>query len=103
MTDNETIFTVEDEIDAAWALSGANRPVTEADSEAAREALTDYDFMPTMELEEIVGLGDKGTPEYEAAQRALLRRPEYRPGHSEGQFYRGHMSVPAPGKGKGMG
>ncbi|NQZ14785.1 MAG: hypothetical protein HRT94_08190 [Alphaproteobacteria bacterium] len=74
------------DVERAWALAEyegiAGGPVlSEAESAEIREGLTDYHFMPTAELEEMVGTADKGSKDYRMAQAVLLQRPqEYQPG-----------------------
>jgi hypothetical protein len=76
------------DIDTVWAQCNPNVGASLDESAQAVDELTDYHFMDTADLEQIVGLGEKGSAEYEAAQQVLLQRPrEYKPGKSGGLRY----------------
>lgn len=81
----------------AWALAehdgiAGGPALSEAESAEIREGLTDYHFMETVELEEIIGTADKESRDYRMAQAVLLQRPaEYQPGKSGIRYFGADM------------
>jgi len=89
-------------VDDAWEIAEADGLaggviLSEAESAEIRDGLSDYHFMDTATLEEMVGTSGKDSRDYRMAQAVLLQRPaEFQPGHGADR-YKG-ASMPVNGK-----